>query len=69
MSPRVDLKSDDPACEREQDSRDDCETHGLLSLRKMTWLFAGPFGTVKPVVSICRIVRSNIHARLIAWGG
>jgi hypothetical protein len=66
MSPRIDLKSDDPAREREQDGRDDCETHGLLSLRKTTWSFAGPFGTVKSIVSICRIVQSNVHARLSA---
>jgi hypothetical protein len=63
MSPRIDLKGDDPAGEREQDGGDDCETHRLLSLRKMIWSFAGPFGTVKPVVSICRNVQSNVHAR------
>jgi hypothetical protein len=66
MSPRVDLKSDDPAREREQDRRDDCKTHRLLSLGKMIWSFAGPFGTVKSVVSICRIVQRNVHARLSA---
>jgi hypothetical protein len=34
MSPRVDLKSDDPAGESEQDGRDDCQTHGFSPFAK-----------------------------------
>jgi hypothetical protein len=34
MSPRIDLKSDDPAREREQDGRHDCKTLGFSPFAK-----------------------------------